>query len=100
VLSERSNLQWDTYMAARRAHATPFGNRDELHRFLIGVHLRGEQLTAPEMGELLDRAGADAAERDAIGTFVEDGLALLASYERIVAFEDGAYADSDGAFEA
>ncbi|MGI8685059.1 MAG: hypothetical protein ACR2MO_08245 [Acidimicrobiales bacterium] len=99
MLSDRSRLQWDTFLAARRAHATPFGDRDELHRFIIGVHLRGEQVTAPDMGELLDKAGAGVSERETVGSFVENGLALLASYERIVAFEDGAYADSDGVFE-
>lgn len=100
MLSERSKLQWDTYLAARRAQATPFGDRDELHRFVIGVHLRGEQATVAEMGELIDKASPDTTERDAIGSFVEDGLALLASYERIVSFEDGAYVDNDGVFEA
>lgn len=99
MLSERSKLQWDTYPAAHRALATPFGDRDELHPFIIGAHLRGEQLTAPELGELLDKGGADAAERDAVASLVENGLALLASYERIVAFEDGAHGDGDGGFE-
>lgn len=100
MLSERSRLQWETYLAARRSQATPFGDRDELPRFLVGVHVRGEQLTVPELGELLDKAGSVVAERDAIPSFVEDGLALLGSYARIVAYEDGAYADNDGVFEA
>ena len=100
MLSERSRLQWDTYLAARRAQTTPFGDRDELHRFVIGVHLRGEQMTAPEPGELLDEGGAGAAERDSMGSVVEIGLALPSSYARIVAFADGAHADDDGVFEA
>lgn len=93
MLSERARLQWDTYVAAKKAQATPFGDRDELHRFLIGVHLRGEQFTAPELGELLGKVTADVAERDALATFVEDGLALLASFERLTSAEDEAYVD-------
>lgn len=89
MLSERSRLQWDTYVAARKAQAAPCGDRDELHRFMIGVHLRGEQLTAPELGDLLDAAGADAAERDAVSTFVENGMALLQSYDRLVDADEG-----------
>lgn len=100
MLSERARLQWDTYVAARKSHATPFGDRDELHRFLIGVHLRGEQLTARELRDLLDIATDEAAERDALLTFVEDGLALLVSYERLTAAEDEAYVDGvQGGFQ-
>lgn len=100
LLSERARLQWDTYVAARKAHATPFGDRDELHRFLIGIHLRREQLTAPELRDLLAGATDEAAERDALGTFVEDGLALLASYERLTAADEEAYVDgAQGGFQ-
>lgn len=100
MLSDRSRLQWDTYLAARQAQATPFGHRDELHRFLIGVHLRGEQLAVAELRELLAKAGTDGPERDALHAFVEDGLALLASYERIVAVEDEADVDGvEGGFQ-
>lgn len=100
MLSERTRLQWDTYVAARRAQATPFGDRDELHRFLVGVHLRGELLTAPELRDLLDKVTADAAERDALGTFVENGLALLVSYEGLLAAEDEAYNEgAQGGFQ-
>lgn len=93
MLSERARLQWDTYVAARKAHATPFGDRDELHRFVIGITLRGELLTTSELGDLLDKATTDPAERDALAAFIEDGLALLASYERLVEAEEAAYSD-------
>lgn len=100
MLSERSRLQWDTYLAARQAQSTPFGHRDELHRFLIGVHLRGEQVAVTELRDLPDKAGADGPDRDALHAFVEDGLALLASYERLIAAEDEAYADGvEGGFQ-
>lgn len=78
-------------MAAREAQATPFGHRDELHRFLIGINLRDEQLTAPELRDLLE--AVPAPERDALAGFIEDGLALLASYDRLVAAEDAAYGE-------
>lgn len=94
LLSERARLQWDAYVAAKQAQTTPFGDRDELHRFLIGIHLRGEQLTTGELGELLDQATGEATERVALETLVDDGLALLTSYERIMAAEDAAYDDA------
>lgn len=92
MLSERSRRQWAAYLAAREAQATPFGDRDELHRFLVGVHRRGEELTAPELRDLLEQSGADPAERDTLAAVVEDGLSLLASYERLVAAEGPAAA--------
>ena len=99
MISERSRAQWVSYVAARLAESTPFGDRDELHRFLVGIHLRGEQLTAPELRELLDLVSADAVERDTLTEFIEGGLALLQSYDRLVDGEDSAYSNQvDGGF--
>ena len=100
VLSDRARLQWDAYVAARRAQLVPFGDRDELHRFLIGIHLRGEVFTEGELAVLVDRATGDASERDALVSFVEGGLALLESYERLTAAEDEAYVDgAEGGYQ-
>lgn len=100
MLSERSRVQWDAYAAARTAQATPFGHRDELHRFLVGVHLRGETPTAQELRELLGKVTADDAERDGLTDFVEQSLALLQFYDRLVDGEDEHYTDRvEGGFE-
>ena len=89
MLSERSKAEWDAYVAARSAQTTPFGHRDELHRFLAGIHLRGESLTAGELGQLLDQVTDDDAERDSLTDFVEQGLALLQYYDHLVSGENG-----------
>lgn len=95
MLSERTKLQWGTYVAARQARITPFGDRDELQRFLVGLHLRGEELTLPELHALLDQVGLDSAERESLIELVEAGLELLEAYDEIVAAEDAAYDDPE-----
>lgn len=97
MLSERSRQQWTTYAQARAAEGSPFGDRDELHRFLIGVHLRGEALAAGELKGLLDEAGAEGQDREDLVALVESGLALLEFYERLVEAEDANYEDADEA---
>ncbi len=69
MLSECSKLQWDTDLAARRAHATPFGDRDDLRRFVTRVHLRGGQATVAETVDLLYKASPDTAYADNDGVF-------------------------------
>lgn len=93
MVSERSRLQWETCVAARQARTTTFSDRDELHRFLVGIHIRGEQLIAPELGHMLEATGADDAERDTLAAFVEDGLALPLAYDNLMEAEDEAYSD-------
>ncbi len=95
MLSERARHQWTAYAEARAAAAAPFGDRDELHRFLVGIHLRGELLPAPELRALLDEAGLEGSERDEAVTLIDFGLALLAFYDRLVENEDGAYVDAE-----
>lgn len=97
MLSERAHQQWTAYAQARAADVSPFGHRDELYRFLVGIHLRGEVLAAAELKELLDEAGVDGQEREELVALVESGLALLEAYDRVVEAEDGAYEDADEA---
>ncbi|MGH9282703.1 MAG: hypothetical protein ACRD0S_07170 [Acidimicrobiales bacterium] len=97
MLSERARHQWSAYVSARTADLSPFGNRDELHRFLAGIHLRGEVLAAAELKTLLDEAGVEGQEREDLVGLVEAGLALLQAYDRIVDAEDQAYEDVDEA---
>lgn len=91
MLSERARQQWAAFALARTADTAPFGDRDELHRFLIGIHMRGEPLAAAELSALLDDVDLSAGERQELVSFVEWGLALLAAYDRVVEAEDEAY---------
>ena len=94
MLSERARHQWTAFATARQAHTTPFGERDELHRFLVGIHLRGEVLAAAELGALLDEAGVEGREREDLATVVEAGLALLSAYDRQVEYEEQTYEEA------
>lgn len=101
MLSERSRSQWETFVRARRTGTATVLERDELHRFLVGVHVRGEELTAHELKELLDGTDLDDDDRVALTTFVSSGLGLLVSYDAIVEEDQRAYEDdfADDGFE-
>ena len=95
MLSERARHQWTAFAMARLAATAAFGDRDELHRFLVGLHLRGELLSAAELAGLLDEAGLTGADRDDLVTLIESGLALLTSYDRMRGAEERAYAEEE-----
>jgi hypothetical protein len=97
MLSDRARHQWTAFATARKADTAPFGRRDELNRFLVGVHLRGEQLTAAELSDLLDEAGVEGQDREELVSLVETGLGLLAFYERQLEVEERGYEDPEGA---
>jgi len=91
MVSDRCRLQWGAYAQARGHDTAVFQARDELHRFLVGLHLRGEVLSAADLGSLLDEAGVDAAERDELVERIHWGLALLDSYRARVEEEQAEY---------
>lgn len=97
MLSDRARYQWTAYATARRADTAPFGVGDELNRFLVGIHLRGEQITAAELGDLIDEAGVEGKDREELVTLVETGLGLLSFYERQLQVEERGYEDPEGA---
>ncbi|MDP9389742.1 MAG: hypothetical protein M3Q48_17955 [Actinomycetota bacterium] len=101
MLSERSRSQWDTFVRARASDTAPVLERDELHRFLVGVHLRGEELTAHELKELLDGTDLGDEDRLALTSFVSSALGLLTSYDAILEEDQRAYEDdpADDGFE-
>lgn len=84
MLSERSRSHWETFVRARGSGSAPVLERDELYRFLVGVHLRGEEVTAHELKELLDSADLGDDDRLALTAFVSSALELLASYDAIL----------------
>lgn len=101
MVSDRAREQWRAYVRARDRDTALFDERDELHRFVVGLHLRTEMLSTADLGSLLDEAGLDAGEREAVTDGIESGLSLLAAYDQLVRQEDEAYSDVDrhGGFE-
>lgn len=97
MLSDRARHQWAAYATARKAATAPFGHRDELNRFLVGLHLRGEQLTAAELSDLIDAAGVHGQDREELVSAVETGLELLAFHQRQLEVEERGYDDPEGA---
>lgn len=102
MLSDRAREQWAAYVQARGSDTALFDERDELHRFMVGLHVRGEPLSAADLASLLDAAGlAEGDERDGIVSRIEAGLALLDSYERHLNVEHEVYGEVEryGGFE-
>ena len=93
MLSDRARLQWDSYVQARGDDKGPFRARDELNRFLVGVRMRGEPVSAADLAALMDEAGVQGAERDELVTRVEWGLSLLDAHAHQLDLEDSAYTE-------
>lgn len=84
MISERSRTEWEGFARARASAAAPFLDSDRLFRFLVGLHLRGEELTAHELKELLDGTGLGEGERRDLTAFVEAALGMLAAYDAVL----------------
>lgn len=99
--SEWARLEWDAYVQTRGHDDGPFRADDELNRFLVGIKIRGELVSAAEMAALMDQAGVRGAERDDLVTRIEWGLSLLDAYTGQVDMADAAYAEVQecGGFE-
>ena len=96
-LSERSLAQW----AAFAQSAGPGGLQPAdqlLHQFIIGVHRRGEELTAHALKTLVDELDVQPDLARDLVSFVTPALALLEAYDhaRGVAAEDMQDDDMDG----
>jgi hypothetical protein len=91
--SQWARLEWDAYVQTRGHDNGPFRANDELNRFLVGVKIRGELLSAAELAALLDEAGVQGAERDDLVARIEWGLSLLDAYTRQRDLADEAYAE-------
>ena len=87
-LSERSLSEWSAFAQSAGADASNPFDRDLLNRFLIGVHNRGEELSAHELKTLVDELDmAPELARELI-SFVGPALALLHAYDRATGFDD------------
>ena len=96
-LSEHSLAEW----AAFAQSAGPGGLQPAdqlLHRFLIGVHCRGEELTAHALKTLVDELDVQPDLARDLVSFVPPALALLEAYDRArgVAAADTEGDDTDG----
>lgn len=81
MVSGRSRRDWQAFVAA--AGEQPL-DRELLHRFLIGVHRRGEALYAHDFKTLLEEASLPSDTQEELISFVEPALALLRAYDRVL----------------
>lgn len=63
-------------------------DRQALTSFIIGLHRRGEDWTAHDLGLLLDELGMPVADKDDVVAYVNDALVLLDAYDRILNAEE------------
>ncbi len=81
-LSEQSQRQWEALARSVGSEASLPLDRELLDQFLIGVHQRGEELSAHELKTLVEQLEVDPElARELIG-FVEPAMGLLQAYDR------------------
>ena len=105
-LSERSLADW-VALAETVAAEGPLPGDGELllHQFVIGVHARGEELTAHELKTLVDGLDTHPDRARDLMSFVPPALALLEAYDRVQGEGDAEeteaelYGDVDGEVE-
>ncbi len=91
-LSEQSNAQWGAFVQSAGGDASGPLDRELLNEFVIGVHRRGDELSAHELKTLVEELGVEAEMALEIMAFIESGLALLEAYDRSAVATD----DEDG----
>ncbi len=82
-LSERSLAAWEAFAQSVGEDGGRPLDRDLLIRFLIGVHQRGEELTAHDLKLLADQLEVEPELARQVVAFIEPALALLQAYDRI-----------------
>lgn len=87
MLSERSQVQWHQLTAGEDGRVAAL-DREALAPWLVGIHLRGEELSAHDLRGLLDELDLPDDERDGLVAYVEAALGLLATYDVALAFDD------------
>jgi len=99
-LSEQSQAQWAAFARSVGSDGSGPLDRELLDQFLIGVHRRGEELSAHDLGMLVEELEAEVATELARETtaFVEPALALLEAYDRshVDAGDDASEDDDSG----
>jgi len=64
-------------------------DRQALTPFIIGLHGRGEDWTAHDLGLLLNELELPVADKDDLVAYVNDAMLLLDAYDRVRAPDDG-----------
>lgn len=81
-LSEQSHQQWEAFARSVGSDVSHPLDRELLNQFLIGLRLRGEELSAHDLKTLVEELDVGAELALEIVSFVEPALALLEAYDR------------------
>ncbi len=81
-LSEESHRQWGAFARSVGSDVSHPLDRELLDQFLIGVHQRGEELSAHELKTLVDQLEVDPELARELVAFVEPAMGLLQAYDR------------------
>lgn len=87
MLSQRSQDEWRALVGGPDG-ASVLLEREALNPFLVGVHLRGEEVVANDLARLLDGAAVPDDERDGLAAYVEAALHLLDIYDQSMQDDD------------
>jgi hypothetical protein len=81
-LSEESQALWDAMARGMADGVSHPLDRELLNQFVIGVHRRGEELSAHELKTLAEQLDAEPELVAEVVAFVEPALGLLEAYDR------------------
>lgn len=81
-LSEQSQEQWGAFALSVGSGVSRPLDRELLDQFLIGVHQRGEELSAHELKTLVEQLEVDPELARELVAFVEPAMGLLETYDR------------------
>lgn len=62
---------------------------------LVGIHVRGEEMTAGELAAILDEVALPEAARDEAVAYIESAVHLLDTYDASVRREEASYDDDE-----
>lgn len=100
VLSKWASQDWGAFTAVL-AGGDRAAAQAALQSFLLGVAYRGEELSAHELSELLDRAELTGEARADLAEAVEFALGLLVAYGKLFGDEeDGGEGEGEEGFES
>ncbi|MEO6121675.1 MAG: hypothetical protein ABIW46_09530 [Acidimicrobiales bacterium] len=101
MLSERSRAEWQALVGGPSGAAALL-DRHVMAAFLVGVHVRGEEVAAHELADLVDRSALPTDEREGLIGYVESAFHLLEAYDRSVQRDEDFYdqdqSDGDAPF--
>ncbi|MDQ3680681.1 MAG: hypothetical protein M3378_09115 [Actinomycetota bacterium] len=87
-LSEQSMAEWAAFARVAGSDVSRPLDLELLNHFLIGVHLRGEEISAHELKMLVDRLEVSPELALELVSFVAPALGLLEAYDRARSDDD------------